>query len=173
MNEQKDYTEEEQAALDKLTPKQRGFVLHYLEHGSPKEAFIANYSVDPDKPRLAQKAWDMMNKSVAIKNAIEVLRRGIERRNSVSLDSLVEELVDEINDSKEIRKKLLTLAMSGAMDDKFVLRRIDKLTLIDRNRDIVGAVKQLSQMLGYNLPKKVEQTNNLVQINVIRPNETN
>jgi hypothetical protein len=54
------------------------------------------------------------------------------------------------------------------MADKLVLRKIDKLTLIDRNRDVVGTVKQISQMLGYNLPKKIETTNNLIQINVIK-----
>lgn len=167
MNQEKEYTQEELKALDALTPQQRGFVLHYIEHGSPKNAFIANYKVNPDNPRLAQKAYDMMKKSAKITTALEVLRRGISKRNDVSLDTLVQELVSELNDAKEVRKLLLQLAVSGNMADKLVLRKIDKLTLIDRNRDIVGAVKQISQMLGYNLPKKIETTNNLIQINVI------
>lgn len=167
MNQEKEYTPEEQKALDALTPQQRGFVLHYIEHGSPKNAFIANYRVNPENPRLAQKAYDMMKKSAKMVTALEVLRRGISKRNDVSLDTLVQELVGELNDAKEVRKLLLQLAISGNMADKLVLRKIDKLTLIDRNRDIVGAVKQISQMLGYNLPKKIETTNNLIQINVI------
>lgn len=168
MKQEHEYTAEEREVLGALTPKQLGFVMHYIEHGSPKEAYIANYAVNPDNKRLAQKAYDMMKENPKIQAALEVLRRGVAKRNDVSLDTLIGELVEEVNDAREVRKTLLSLAMKGNMEDKLVLRKIDKLTLIDKNRDIVGSIKQIGQMLGYNLPKKIETTNNLIQINVIR-----
>lgn len=168
MKQEYEYTEEERQVLDALTPQQRGLVLHYMEHGSAKNAYIANYKVNTENPRLAQKAYDMMKANPKIQTALEVLRRGVAKRNDVSLDSLVRELLDEIEDAKEVRKLLLNLAIKGNMNDKLILRKIDKLTLIDKNRDVTAAVKQISQMLGYNLPKKVENNNNLIQINVIK-----
>lgn len=168
MKQEHEYTDDERKVLDALTVQQRGFVLHYIEHGSPKHAFIANYKVNPENPRLAQKAHDMMKANPKIQAALEILRRGVAKRNDVSLDTLIGELVEEVNDAREVRKHLLDLAIKGNMEDKLVLRKIDKLTLIDKNRDIVGAIKQIGQMLGYNLPKKIETTNNLIQINVIR-----
>lgn len=169
MKKEFEYTDDERQALDVLTPQQRGLVLHYMEHGSPRAAYIANYKVNPENPRLAQKAHDLMKQNPKIQNALEVLRRGVAKRTDVTLDYLVQELVDELNDSKEIRKLLINLAVNGDMTDKEVLRKIDKLTLIDKNRNIVAAVKQLGQMLGYNLPKKVAETNNFIQINVVKP----
>jgi len=169
MTQKHNYDEDERAALDALTPQQRGFVLHYIENGSPKNAYIANYKVDPNNKRLAQKAHDMIKKNKKIAAAIEALRRGIEQRTDVTLDALVHELVDIVNDSKEIRKASHSLALTGDMTDREVTRRLDKLTALDSSTASISAIKQISKMLGFEMPKKVEQTNNLIQINVIRP----
>jgi hypothetical protein len=165
---EREYTDEAAAALDALTPKMRGFVLHWLEHGSPKAAMIANYAVDPENSRLAQKGYDMLQKP-KIAHAIEVLRRDIQQRTEVTLDGLVGELADIINDNAMIRKKAINLALNGSMEDKLVIRRLDRLTALDSSAQSIAAVKQLSKMLGFEAPKVANQTNNLIQINVIKP----
>lgn len=169
--EDHEYTADERTALDALTPKMRGFTLDWLEHGSPKQAMIDNYAVDPENKRLAQKGYDKL-KNPKIAHAIEVLRQGIQERTEITLDSLVGELANIINDNAEIRKRAINLALNGSMSDKLVLRRLDRLTALDSSAQSIAAVKQLSRMLGFEAPKGGgNTTNNLIQINVIRASE--
>jgi len=166
--EDHEYTADERTALDALTPKMRGFTLDWLDHGSPKRAMIDNYAVDPENKRLAQKGHDKL-KNPKIANAIEVLRRGMQKRTEVTLDGLVGELVDIVNDNAEVRKAAINLALNGDLSNKLTLRRVDRLTALDSSAQSIAAVKQLSRMLGFEAPKGGgNTTNNLIQINVIR-----
>lgn len=162
-----EYSEEARRALDALTPKMRGFTLHWLEHGSPKNALIANYAVDPTNKRLAQKGYELLQNPKIVR-AVEALRKGMKARTEVTLDGLVQELVDIVNDNASVRKAAINLALNGDLNDKLVIRRVDRLTNLDSSAQSIAAVRQLSKMLGFESPKIANQTNNMIQINVIR-----
>jgi phage terminase small subunit len=124
--------------IKQLTPKQEGFCRDYIETGNATEAYRRNYNCSNMKTEsISRKAKELYD-NVKITARLKELRAKLEDEFIISKKDLVEHLI-------KVKDEAL-IARIGANGDE----RIDYSSSIK-------AVTQVSKMLGYDAPTKIEQ----------------
>ena len=132
----------------KLTPKQEGFCLSYIETGNASEAYRLNYSVQNMKPEAVWvKSSELLNNGKVTVRLAELHKHHQERHN-VTVDSITNELDTAIKLAKEEVKPAAMIAgilgkakLHGLITDK---QKVD----VSGNLSIVELLQQGRERVG-------------------------
>ena len=72
----------------KLTPKQEGFCLSYIEIGNASEAYRLNYNAEKMKPESVNRMAAELLNNLKITTRLEQLQKAHQERHNVTVDSL-------------------------------------------------------------------------------------
>jgi len=94
----------------KLTPKQEGFCLSYVETGNASEAYRVNYNAEKmGEPSLNVAAHELLNNG-NITVTLEQLQEHHQQRHNVTVDSITDELDTAIKLAKKEVKPAAMIA---------------------------------------------------------------
>ena len=74
----------------KLTPKQEGFCLSYIETGNASEAYRLNYGVEKMKPESVNRMAAELLNNLKITSRLAELQKGHQERHNITIDSLTD-----------------------------------------------------------------------------------
>ena len=96
--------------MPKLTQKQEGFCLSYIETGNASEAYRLNYNAENMNPdNVRHKAKDILKKG-HIRATLAELQKAHQERHNVTVDSITDELDTAIKLAKEEVKPAAMIA---------------------------------------------------------------
>ena len=152
----------------KLTPKQEKFATRYMECGNATQAYKDSYNAEKMLPNtVTRKANELLNNE-KVNGYIAASKAVLAKRSILTKEMIIKSLMSIVNDYNDFKQMAINLPMdadTSALEDKIkILQGFAKST------DAIAALKQISSMLGFNTPEKVE-VDHSITININRPKE--
>ena len=152
----------------KLTPKQEGFATRYMECGNATQAYKDSYNAEKMLPNtVTRKANELLNND-KVQGYITASKAVLAKRSILTKEMIIKSLMSIVSDYNDFKQMAINLPMdadTSALEDKIkILQGFAKST------DAIAALKQISSMLGYNTPEKVE-VDHSITININKPKE--
>ena len=147
-----------------LTPKQIALVDEYHRTDDYIAAYRHAYNTNAADDTCRTKAVEMLtsDKYPHIKARLADLRDKQSLRVSISKDDLLRELYQVVLDNAALRQEqIIEYTADGSLADYKVK--------LNGTGDSITAMKQISKMLGFDAPTKVEE-DKTVTINIVKPN---
>mgnify|MGYP003681446288 CR=1 FL=1 len=147
-----------------LTPKQIALVDEYYRTDDYIAAYRHAYNTSANDDTCRTKAVEMLTseKYPHIKARLADLRDKQSQRIGISKDDIIRELYQVVLDNAALRKEqIIEYTMDGSLADHKIK--------LNGTSDSIAAAKQISKMLGFDAPVKLEEDTSIT-INIVKPN---
>ena len=147
----------------KLTPKQIAFCNAYVETSNASEAYRQCYEVSHMKgASITRKACELM-KNDKVKAKIKSLQDALAKKSMITKEDLIMKLMLIANDYEDNKE----FTNSSGNED---MRKAEVLSSLANSTSSIAALKQISKMLGFDAPEKIE-VDQKITINITKPSD--
>ena len=96
--------------MSKLTPKQEGFCLSYIETGNASEAYRLNYSAENMSPESVFVNASRMLNNTKVALRLQQLKQHHQKRHDITVDRITRELYEDREAAKKVNQFSASIA---------------------------------------------------------------